>query len=50
MAETLTVELERPGITYAGGVALVLLSGVFWSSMGLGVRMIEAANVWQILL
>lgn len=50
MAETLTVELERPGISYASGVALVLLSGVFWSSMGLGVRMIEAANVWQILL
>ncbi len=50
MAETLTVELERPGINYASGVVLVLLSGVFWSSMGLGVRMIEAANVWQILL
>ena len=50
MAEALTVELEAPGISYASGVALVLLSGVFWSSMGLGVRMIEAANVWQILL
>ncbi len=50
MAEALTVELETPGISYASGVALVLLSGVFWSSMGLGVRMIEAANVWQILL
>lgn len=49
MTETLAVELERPGINYAGGVALVLLAGVFWSSMGLGVRMIEAANVWQIL-
>ncbi|MFZ9038743.1 MAG: DMT family transporter [Gammaproteobacteria bacterium] len=50
MSEALTVELERPGISYASGVVLVLLSGVFWSSMGLGVRMIEAANVWQILL
>ena len=49
MTETLAAELERPGINYAGGVALVLLSGVFWSSMGLGVRMIEAANVWHIL-
>ncbi len=50
MSEALTVELERPGISYGSGVVLVLLSGVFWSSMGLGVRMIEAANVWQILL
>jgi DME family drug/metabolite transporter len=25
------------------------MSGVFWSSMGLGIRMIEQANVWQIL-
>ncbi len=28
----------------------MLLAGVFWSSMGLGVRLIEQANVWQILL
>jgi len=28
---------------------LVLMSGVFWSSMGLGIRLIEQANVWQIL-
>jgi len=26
-----------------------LMSGVFWSSMGLGIRLIEQANVWQIL-
>lgn len=25
------------------------MAGVFWSSMGLGIRMIEEANVWQIL-
>jgi DME family drug/metabolite transporter len=31
------------------GVTLVLMSGVFWSSMGLGIRLIEQANVWQIL-
>jgi len=30
-------------------VLLVLLAGAFWSSMGLGIRMIEQANVWQIL-
>lgn len=50
MSETLALELEKPGLSYVKGVILVLLSGVFWSSMGLGVRMIEEANVWQILL
>jgi len=34
---------------YRKGVILVLLAGVFWSSMGLGIRHIEVANVWQIL-
>jgi drug/metabolite transporter (DMT)-like permease len=28
----------------------VTLAGVFWSTIGLGIRMIEQANVWQILL
>ena len=37
------------GISYGTGVALVLLAGVFWSTMGLGIRSIEVANVWQIL-
>ncbi len=31
------------------GTLLVLLAGVFWSSIGVGVRSIEFANVWQIL-
>jgi drug/metabolite transporter (DMT)-like permease len=31
------------------GVVLVLLAGVFWSTGGLLVRLIEAAGVWQIL-
>ena len=35
---------------YRRGVLLVLLAGVLWSSMGIGVRFIEVANVWQILL
>ncbi len=35
--------------TYRRGVILVLLAGVCWSTMGIGVRMIEIANVWQIL-
>lgn len=31
------------------GIALVLLSGVLWSTVGLGIRLIEEAQVWQIL-
>ena len=36
-------------MTYRRGVALVLLAGSLWSLMGLGLRQIEAASVWQIL-
>ena len=36
-------------MTYGRGVALVLLAGSLWSLMGLGLRQIEAASVWQIL-
>ena len=49
MSEALAAKLESPRISYVVGVVLVLMSGVFWSSMGLGIRMIEQANVWQIL-
>ena len=35
--------------TYRQGVFLVLFAGLCWSSMGLGIRFIEVANVWQIL-
>lgn len=35
--------------TYRNGVLLVLVAGICWSSMGLGIRHIEVANVWQIL-
>lgn len=34
---------------YGRGVALVLAAGSLWSLMGLGLRQIEAASVWQIL-
>jgi drug/metabolite transporter, DME family len=37
------------GMTYGRGVALVLMAGSLWSLMGLGLRQIEAASVWQIL-
>ena len=36
-------------INYRNSVLLVLAAGICWSSMGLGVRHIEVANVWQIL-
>ncbi len=36
-------------LSYLNGVLLVLLAGAFWSTMGLGIRNIEEANVWQIL-
>lgn len=49
MSQTIAAELETPALSYVNGVLLVLLAGAFWSSMGLGVRLIEAANVWQIL-
>ena len=34
---------------YRSGVLLVRAAGICWSSMGLGIRHIEVANVWQIL-
>jgi DME family drug/metabolite transporter len=34
---------------YAAGVALCLAAGTIWSLMGLGLRQIEEASVWQIL-
>jgi len=46
-----TISREAPvSLSYFHGVLLVLLAGIFWSTMGLGVRHIENANVWQILL
>jgi hypothetical protein len=46
MSEALAARLDSTRISYFVGVVLVLMSGVFWSSMGLGIRMIEQANVW----
>lgn len=34
---------------YRRGVLLVILAGILWSTIGLGVRVMEVANVWQIL-
>ena len=53
--------LERPKVTaitsahsevssYKNGVFFVFAAGVLWSTVGLGIRLIEEAVVWQILL
>ncbi len=50
MAESI-LEREQPGsLSYFNGVLLVVLAGIFWSTIGLGIRSIEQANVWQILM
>ena len=41
--------MSSKNINYRSGVLLVLAAGICWSSMGLGIRHIEVANVWQIL-
>ena len=43
--------LNQPSaLSYRTGVLLVLVAGVLWSTVGLGIRLIENAEVWQILL
>ena len=37
------------GLSYRVGVLLVLLAGACWSTMGLGIRLMQEAQVWQIL-
>ena len=41
--------MSSKNINYRNSVLLVLAAGICWSSMGLGIRYIEVANVWQIL-
>ena len=41
--------MSSTNINFRSGVLLVLAAGICWSSMGLGIRHIEVANVWQIL-
>ena len=49
MSEAIATRLKSTSVSYVNGVILVLLAGVAWSSIGVGIRMIEDANVWQIL-
>ncbi|MBC8445554.1 MAG: DMT family transporter [Rhodospirillaceae bacterium] len=45
----MSATLVLPSLDYRRGVILVLLAGVCWSTMGIGIRLMEVANVWQIL-
>lgn len=49
MSEAAASATGSSGLSYRKGVLLVLFAGVCWSSMGLGIRYMEVANVWQIL-
>ena len=40
---------ETISMSYFQGLTLVMAAGVFWSFMALGIRLIEAGTVWQIL-
>ena len=37
-------------VSHRRGVAFVFAAGALWSTVGLGIRLIEDASVWQILL
>lgn len=48
---TTTPELAAPtDISHRRGLVFVFAAGVLWSTVGLGIRLIEDATVWQILL
>ncbi|MDH3376128.1 MAG: DMT family transporter [Gammaproteobacteria bacterium] len=47
LADRALPDARHPG--YRRGLILVLLAGACFSSMGLGIRLMEVANVWQIL-
>ncbi|WP_290560942.1 hypothetical protein [Aestuariivita sp.] len=42
---TVTIQPERD----MRGYVLVFLAGLVWSTVGLGIRLIDEAQVWQIL-
>ncbi|MEM9104817.1 MAG: DMT family transporter [Pseudomonadota bacterium] len=44
------VKVPVHGSEYGRGVLYVLVAGILWSTVGLGIRLIEDATAWQILL
>lgn len=49
MADLAQSSTDGDAAAYRRGVVLVLLAGSLWSTMGIGVRLMEVAIVWQIL-
>ncbi|MDP5086166.1 MAG: DMT family transporter [Yoonia sp.] len=47
---TSIVRAPQKEIGHRQGLLFVFAAGVLWSTVGLGIRLIEEANVWQILL
>ena len=41
---------KKTSTEYTRGLLLVFIAGVLWSTVGLGIRLIQDASVWQILL
>lgn len=46
---TSTAQVTDTSISRKNGILFVLAAGVLWSTVGLGIRLIEDAVVWQIL-
>ncbi|MGI9413787.1 MAG: DMT family transporter [Hyphomicrobiales bacterium] len=46
---TSAVHSPPRGLSHSRGILLVLLAGVFWSSIGLVIRLMDGAGAWQIL-
>jgi drug/metabolite transporter (DMT)-like permease len=47
---TLTTSPAQSALAHRNGLFFVFSAGVLWSTVGLGIRLIEEAVVWQILL
>lgn len=43
------IAIDAPVEGYRKGLILVLAAGVCWSTMGMGIRLMQEAQVWQIL-
>ena len=46
---TASVQDRRDRLSYRAGLILVLTAGAFWSTTGIGIRLIETASAWHIL-
>ncbi|MEL7117742.1 MAG: hypothetical protein AAGP08_19525, partial [Pseudomonadota bacterium] len=50
IAITTTDDIPSSSDAHKHGVLFVFSAGILWSRVGLGIRLIEEAVVWQILL